>query len=212
MICLIPVLLLSILWITRLFPDDLSHNKAAVTRLSNAEKTNISLACHKINNLVLKPKESFSFNKVVGPRVMSRGFLKAPSYENGTTVMTTGGGICLVSSLLYKSALEAGLKVVKRKAHSRPIKSVAPGFDATVLYGRYDLEFRNESNHPVQLKASTNSNQLDIRVLGVKPTKRTELVTAPYAESLTSLDVKVYRKSGSRLKLISNDHYKKSKM
>jgi Uncharacterized vancomycin resistance protein len=55
-----------------------------------------------------------------------------------------GGGVCQVSTTLYNAVLLAGLKVVRREHHARPVKYVSPGRDATVVYGYIDLIFKNE--------------------------------------------------------------------
>ncbi|MBZ0187912.1 MAG: VanW family protein, partial [Candidatus Obscuribacterales bacterium] len=171
-ICLLPVILLAIYFQIRPFSDFLAKNSASLACLERAQKINIRLAATKINGFILKPGKEFSFNHVVGPRTYRRGFVAAPGYQAGRTVLTEGGAVCLVSSLLYKSALEAGLNVTERKSHSRPIRSIAPGFDATVLYPRHDLKIRNQTSEPIIFQLSSSANEVKIAING----RRTEPV------------------------------------
>src|SRR5690606_24482567 len=93
---------------------------------------NISLAAKSINNYVLFPGEVFSFNKVVGQRTISKGYMRAKVIVRGEFSEGIGGGICQVSSTLYNAADHAGLKIMQRYSHSRSVPYVPPGRDATV--------------------------------------------------------------------------------
>src|SRR5699024_9399224 len=66
---------------------------------SNKERTNnIELAAKAINNFVLFPGETFSFNNVVGKRTQEKGYMRAPVIVKGELSEDIGGGICQVSS------------------------------------------------------------------------------------------------------------------
>lgn len=208
-ICLLPVILFAFYWVTRPFSDLLSENVCRVAPLSSPQKTNIKLACHKINNVMVKPNESFSFNRIVGPRTIERGFLEAPTYENGKTIMTEGGGVCLLSSLVYKTALEAGMQVNERQPHSRLVRSVKPGFDATVLYGRYDLSFTNNTDKPVIIKSSCDASSCSVSIMGTKVKPDVKLVSTKVFESKDHILVSVYKKWDNSVTLITRDKYKK---
>lgn len=125
--------------------------------------TNIRLAAGAINHTVLAPGELFSFNRVVGPRTARKGYQFAPIIVSGTVVPGLGGGICQVSSTLYNAVLEAGLEVVERYPHSRPVGYVAPGRDATVS-DFLDFKFRNDSDRFVLVKGSTWGGRIQVEV------------------------------------------------
>ncbi|MCQ6512826.1 VanW family protein, partial [Vibrio parahaemolyticus] len=87
---------------------------------NNKERNNnIYLAANAINNYVLFPGETFSFNKVVGERSAGKGYLPATVIVKGEYSEDLGGGICQVSSTLFNAVDNAGLKVVKRYSHSK---------------------------------------------------------------------------------------------
>ena len=76
---------------------------------SNVNRTtNIRLSADAINNLVLNPGESFSFNQVVGQRTAERGYKPATVIVSGEYSEGIGGGICQTSSTLYNSVDAAG--------------------------------------------------------------------------------------------------------
>ena len=151
------------------FPRTLHHKNIAIRTLSQAQRSNLAIAARYLDGRVLKPGERFSFNQVVGPRTLQRGYRPAPSYLGGDSPNTVGGGICLLSSGLYQLALESGLTVTRRVPHLRTIHSVPPGLDATVWYGGADLELENTLLQPIQLKVGLDSGQVKVILMGSKP-------------------------------------------
>ncbi|MBI1269690.1 vanomycin resistance protein VanB [bacterium] len=209
LIYLLPVAALAAAWLTRPFPDLLADAAVQTSYLTGAQKTNINLALAKLNQKIIKPGESFSFNHCVGPRSVERGYMEAPTYLNGGTAGTEGGGICLVSSLLYKSALEAGLTIKERRAHSRPVRSIKPGLDATVDYGRYDLKFENSLAKPVLIQTSCKDQIARVEIHGVNNDKTCTLVTSPIARTEKTLTIAVYKKLDGQLLPVSKDSYRR---
>lgn len=197
-----------VLWVSRPFPDQLASNSASISNLTGAQRANIGLAARRVDQRLLKPGENFSFNRRVGRRSVDNGFRAAPSYENGKTIMTEGGGICLLSSLLYKSALEAGLTIVERSAHSRPISSMAPGLDATVIFGSHDLVFKNNTKKPILIKCDSSPEKVDVSILGSITDDTTKIFSGPIKRSGDKLKVSIYREKSGQTSLISSDTYR----
>lgn len=124
----------------------------------NANNTNrsfnIALAAETINNHVVFPGETFSFNQVVGERTAEKGYLRATVIVRGELSEGIGGGICQVSSTLYNSVDRAGLNIVQRYSHSRNVPYVPPGRDATVSWDGPDFVFENQYNQPILIRAT----------------------------------------------------------
>jgi vancomycin resistance protein YoaR len=138
-----------------------------VTSFNVENKTrshNIRLAVKAINNAVVFPGETFSFNKVVGKRTASKGYLKAPVIIRGEFSEDFGGGICQVSSTLFNAVDNAGLQIVQRFSHSREVPYIPPGRDATVSWYGPDFVFKNKYNQPILLQAKTLGNKLIIKI------------------------------------------------
>lgn len=132
---------------------------------SNKERShNIQLAAEAINNVVLFPGETFSFNKVVGKRTKEKGYLKAPVIVKGELSEDIGGGICQVSSTLYNAVLFDGINIVERYSHSRNVPYVPPGKDATVSWWGPDFIFKNELSHPILIRSNAKDGRLVVRI------------------------------------------------
>lgn len=130
---------------------------------------NIIVACRRINGVVLKPGDVFSYNEVVGPRDVNAGFRLAPVIIRGQLKPGMGGGVCQVSSTLYNAVVLAGLQIVRREHHAFPVHYVPPGRDATVAYGAIDFRFRNNTASAVAIAASGTGGRVVMRVFG-RPT------------------------------------------
>lgn len=136
---------------------------------SDTKRTdNIKLACSRINNKIVLPGETFSMNKVLGPRTHENGYKEAPIIFKNELVPGTGGGVCQVSSTLYNSVLLAGLDVIEREHHSMPLSYISPGLDATITEDSIDFRFINNLDYPISLYASVTGNKLNILILGKK--------------------------------------------
>ena len=110
---------------------------------------NIRVSLSRFNGMILKPGETFSFNKVVGPRTLKAGFFEAPEQVYGDLVTGVGGGVCQSSTTLYQAALTAGLTILKRSIHSEKVGYSELGQDATVyLYGGREIDFAFKNTSP----------------------------------------------------------------
>lgn len=123
----------------------------------NEERThNISLAANAINNHVVFPGETFSFNETVGQRTKEKGYLPAPIIVKGELAEGIGGGICQVSSTLFNAVDRSGLHVIQRFSHSKQVPYVPPGRDATVSWNGPDFTFKNQYNQPVLIRTKVH--------------------------------------------------------
>jgi vancomycin resistance protein YoaR len=125
---------------------------------------NITLAAKAIDNYVVFPGETFSFNKVVGQRTKEKGYREAPVIVRGELAEGIGGGICQVSSTLFNAVDRAGLHIVKRYSHSRHVPYVPPGRGATVSWYGPDFQFQNKYGYPVLIRARSYHGQMVISI------------------------------------------------
>lgn len=127
---------------------------------------NVALAAQRINGKVLLPGETFSYDKTVGPRTAKNGFQSAGVYINNKVEQGIGGGICQTSSTLYSAVLYANLEIVSRTSHSLPVSYMPPGQDATIAEGSIDFVFRNNTNYPVKIVATTSGGSVTCSIVG----------------------------------------------
>lgn len=133
---------------------------------NNSRNTNLAVACAAIHNVVLLPGEEFSYNAALGERTAEAGYKPAPSYVNGLTVDTLGGGICQVSSTLYYCTLLADLKIIERWPHGYISSYTDPGMDASVSWPNADLHFANNTGYPIKIEAYRADGNVTVRLLG----------------------------------------------
>lgn len=146
--------------------DELGKYSTDYSSSSNDRAYNIKLACEKINGYVLNPGEEFSYNDVVGPRTVERGFRIANVYVGNTVQPGIGGGICQVSSTMYNSVIFADLEITERRNHTLPVTYVPKGRDATVSYGATDFRFKNTTSHPIEIRAIAEGGINTVIILG----------------------------------------------
>lgn len=194
------------------FPKVIVSRTVSLRPLSYEQQNNLYQAAQKIDGSILKPGQVFSFNGKVGPRTGKNGYQPAPSYLGGETPNTLGGGICLLSSCLYQSALTAGLKIVERVPHLRTMRTVSPGFDATVWYGRADLRFENTTKFPIEIRTYISPSQMKVEFRGSEEAARTcqnaQLRRLEQRGAPGELLVEVFRSEPGRETFISRDLYR----
>lgn len=110
---------------------------------------NLSLASSRLNGALVKPGETFSLNQTIGDVSAATGYEQAYIIQEGRTVLGDGGGVCQVSTTLFRALLNAGLPITERKAHAYRVhyyeEDMGPGFDSTVFAPSADLKFVNDT-------------------------------------------------------------------
>lgn len=128
---------------------------------------NIALAASRINGILVKPGETFSFNDAVGDISAATGYQSAYIIKEGHTVLGDGGGVCQVSTTLFRAALAAGLPIIERHAHAYRVHyyeegGFKPGLDATVYGPTYDLKFKNDTPTSILIQTRTDVTNLSL--------------------------------------------------
>lgn len=151
---------------------------------------NIKLASSKFNGVLIKPDEVFSFNKTLGEVSKETGYQQAYIIKEGQTVLGDGGGVCQVSTTLFRAALNAGLPIIERQAHAYRVnyyeQDSPPGLDATVFDPSPDLKFKNDTgNHIlIQVKVDTNAKTLAFELYGTKDDRKV-YISKPIVTNIT---------------------------
>ncbi len=129
---------------------------------------NVALTAKKINLAIIKPGEEFSFNKTLGEVSKATGFQPAYVIKSGRTELGDGGGVCQVSSTLFRAAMNAGLNITKRLPHSYRVSyyelNSKAGFDATVYSGNVDFRFINDTPGHILIYTETDSKNLTMKI------------------------------------------------
>ncbi len=127
---------------------------------------NLKLAASKLNGVVLKPGEEWSFNGTVGERSEKEGYKIAHVITAGEMVDGLAGGTCQISTTLFGAAFFAGIDIVKTTNHSRPSAYTPLGFDATVVWPNTDLKLKNPYDFPVVIRYVVANGEAKVEILG----------------------------------------------
>ncbi len=186
-------------------------------------KRNITIACEKLNGVIIPPNSIFSFNDIVGEGSGENGFMMGRVLYRDKTVMEPGGGLCQVSSTLFNAFIMAGCVIKERHRHFQPVTYVPLGLDATIKYGKKDLKIKNPYDHSIRIEIKTTDSSLIAIILADKKLKyryeiytEEDVVSMPASEDADRIrqgvSVLVYRKryNGNRLvdsALLYKDYY-----
>lgn len=127
---------------------------------------NISLASSRVNGILIAPNETFSFNKNLGDVSKYTGYKEAYVIQNGQTILGDGGGVCQVSTTLFRAILNSGLPILERHPHSYRVgyyeQKSPPGLDATIFVPTEDLKFKNDTGNHILIQNVVDSQNLTI--------------------------------------------------
>ena len=144
---------------------------------------NIAVGARKLDGLVVPAGETFSFLESIGPFELRHGWVEGSVILADKTEQGIGGGICQVSTTLFRAVLNAGLRIEERWPHLYRVRyyemGPAPiGIDATIFSPGLDFKFRNDTEHPIMLRAFADEKlgALTFEVWGVNDGRRVEIV------------------------------------
>ncbi len=141
---------------------------------------NIRRALEQFQDIIIAPNEEFSFVKYLGDVDGEHGYLPELVIKNNQTTPEFGGGICQVSTTVFRAAIYSGMKITARRNHAYPVRYYTPyGMDATVYIPKPDLTFVNNTPGAVLVQSTINGNELTFRFYGTKD-GRTVTVDGPH--------------------------------
>ena len=123
--------------------------------------TNLKIASKKINGTIIRPGETFDFNKVVGSRTTSKGYKKAHVFTGGDGVaMGLAGGICQVASTTFNAALLANVQIVERHQHSPRVSYVPLGRDAAISGNVQNFKWKNNTKYAIKVGMTVKGGKI----------------------------------------------------
>jgi vancomycin resistance protein VanW len=128
--------------------------------------TNLKIAAKKIDGILIKPGETFSFCKTVGRPTKQKGYLPGLELSFGKAVSGIGGGICQIANLLNWMILHSPLTIVEKSQHSfDPFPDegrILPfGSGAAIFYNYVDYQFTNNTNATFQINLWFTDSSLE---------------------------------------------------
>ena len=122
-------------------------------------RTNIAIGTGALNGIIIAPGEEFSFNYYLGDITPSAGYLEGSVILGGATVTGIGGGICQVSTTMFRAAFSGGYAITERNSHGYRVgyyeyAGAGPGLDAAIWQPEVDLRFQNNTPHHLLIESS----------------------------------------------------------
>jgi vancomycin resistance protein YoaR len=161
---------------------------------------NVHLMADYIDGTIVRPGQTFSFNRAVGPRTEERGFREGQMIIGSLLVPSIGGGVCQTATTLFNNAFELGLPITERHNHSFYISHYPLGRDATVSWGGPDFGFMNDLEHAILIKTSYTDSTLTFSFYGTEQGRRVQASTGPklnWRQPETSYALDPYAPRGS---------------
>jgi vancomycin resistance protein YoaR len=130
---------------------------------------NIVTASAQFHGLLVPPNSNFSMADALGDISLDNGYAEAPIIFNGQSIQGVGGGVCQVSTTLFRTAFFGGYPIVERHAHAYRVRyyeqdasgghdSLLAGLDATVFVPLVDLKFKNDRNAWLLMEVYINTD------------------------------------------------------
>ncbi len=133
----------------------------------SARVHNISTAASAFHGLLVAPSETLSMAEVLGDISLDTGYAEALIIYGDSTIEGVGGGVCQVSTTLFRAAFFGGYPIVERYPHAYRVgyyeqgpNSPGPGLDATVFVPIVDFKFTNDRSSWLLLETYVYGNQL----------------------------------------------------
>jgi vancomycin resistance protein YoaR len=140
---------------------------------------NIGRAVELINGSLVRPGETWSFNRTVGERTEANGFVDGIIILDDKYAKASGGGVSSVATTVYNAMFFAGVKPVEHGAHSFYIERYPEGREATVAWGSLDLRFTNDSGKALYIQAESTDTSVTVNFLGTRKYDEITSVTGP---------------------------------
>jgi vancomycin resistance protein VanW len=139
---------------------------ASEMRLQHNKVRNLELAVARLDGILIRPGETFSFCGLVGRTTRRKGYLEGMELAHGEARPGVGGGICQISNLIHWLVLHSPLTVIERHHHGfDPFPDdgrVLPfGSGATVFYNYVDYRFRNDTRRLFQIRLRVGEKHLE---------------------------------------------------
>lgn len=155
---------------------------------------NIETGVKYISGAILKPAEEFSTVKRLGSIDQAGGYLPELVIKENETTPEFGGGLCQVSTTLFRAAMQSGLKITERHNHSYRVSYYEPpvGMDATIYSPRPDFKFVNDTDSHILIYGHIEGTKITFDIYGTKDGRQVE-ITDPTVYDITDPPEPIYK-------------------
>jgi vancomycin resistance protein YoaR len=198
--------------------DDVTAANLGITELITQQSTyfrgssqdriqNIQTGAEKFMGVLIAPGVEVSMAEILGDISLDNGYAEAPIILGDQTIQGVGGGICQVSTTLFRTVLYAGYPILERHAHSYRVgyyeqnasghdQNLA-GMDATVFVPIVDFRFANDSDHWLLMETYVNTSAYRLTWKFYSTSDGREVsITTPKITDIVEPGDPIYRENG----------------
>lgn len=146
-------------------------------------KHNIGVGSEKLNGVLIEPNEEFSIIQTLGEVSAATGYKPELVIKPEGTIPEFGGGLCQVSTTLFRAVIYSGLPITERKPHKYVVSYYKPtGMDATIYIPHPDLRFKNDTPGHILIQKRIIGNKLYFDFYGTDDDRKVK-IEGPYYTS-----------------------------
>jgi vancomycin resistance protein YoaR len=147
--------------------------------------SNIKNGVRFISGATVEPGAEFSTLATLGIIDNTTGYLPELVIKGDRTIPEFGGGLCQVSTTLFRAVMDAGLPVTRRRNHSFRVsyyekdgtgKVIGPGLDATIYEPDVDFRFRNTTAHPILIIGYVVGDKISFELYGTRDGRTSQVI------------------------------------
>ncbi len=179
---------------------ELVYASTSYFRSSTTDRVqNIKTASSRFHGLLIAPGETLSMSDVLGDITLDNGYAEAMIILGDQTIKGVGGGVCQVSTTLFRTVFYSGLEILERHSHAYRVgyyeqtssghNQDLAGLDATVFVPIVDFKFRNDTPYWLLMETYVSSSNYSLtwkfystkdgRTVDYSSTGLTDVVKAP---------------------------------
>lgn len=135
---------------------------------SAARIQNIEAAASQFHGVLIAPGQVFSMATILSDISLENGFAEALIIYGGRTIKGVGGGVCQVSTTLFRTVFFGGYPVIERYSHAYRVSyyemdrsgatdTRLAGLDAAVFFPLVDFKFQNDTPYWLLMETYVNA-------------------------------------------------------
>lgn len=136
------------------------------SRLQENKAVNLALAAPCVNQVLIRPGETFSFWHLVGKCTASRGYKEGLTISKGQPTSGIGGGMCQFTNLIHWMVLHSPLTITEHHHHGNLDlfpdygRQIPFGTGTSIHYNYLDYRFENTTHNTFQLRIEVGEDKL----------------------------------------------------
>lgn len=172
----------------------LAYGSSSFVGSSAARAENVRVSARNISYKLVAPGETFSYNDLQGPITEDHGYVSGTIISGNWVESDIGGGVCQVSTTVFRAAAKAGFRFSEWNPHSWRLAFYEadgsdPGLDAAIYQAEsewewsLDLTFKNTLDSWLLIVVTTEGDWVTAHLYGKDPGWNVEMhpaqVSAP---------------------------------